>query len=349
MDSWNKMDDTKFENIYKIDRERLTQYYDRIKNQSIKTIDNITKFLNNQSIGASFKEVFNTLKYFEDKIVDGKGLLDLAFEWLRAQKIRLEYKKYLIRAQYPNNDLCLAVDDCIYRFFLDYDHFIRKLFKKEVREHNFSALYEIFFSPFDKKSLIIEDIVQNHMHNIPTHYCGSVKIDTRVMTLREGLSNILVKDYETVLFARKEEEQTRKCQIPNQFKQAQEITCEFNGTNIERIIKTYCFNKLEIQPKIIEGSITNFLNSYFKFGTFYVFEEFKDLLIKNLADYINSGLTEKIKPSYSIEIIKNNIYDSMKEFSSINQNKRLDGSAWVNDLKPVLNKFLEEFYGNLFN
>jgi len=259
------MDDTEFENIYKIDRVRLSQYYERIKNNSkeIKPINNIAKFLNNQSIGASFKEVFNTLKYFEDKIVDGKGLLDLAFEWLRAQKIRLEYKKYLIRAQYPNNDLCLAVDDSIYRFFLDYDHYIRKLFKKEVREHNFSALYEIFFSPFDKKSLIIEDIVQNHMHNIPTHYCGSVKIDTRVMTLREGLSNIIVKDYENVLFARKEEEKTKNCQTSTQFKQTPEISCEFNGTNIERIIKTYCFNKLEILPKTLEGSITNFLNSYF--------------------------------------------------------------------------------------
>ena len=345
------MDDIKFENIYKIDKERLTKYYERIKNQSRETrvIDNITKFLNNQSIGSSFSEVFNTLKYFEDKIVKGKELLDLAFEWLRAQNIRLEYKKYLIRAQYPNHNLSLAVDDCIYRFFIDYDNYIRKLFKKEVREHNFSALYEIFFSPFDEKSLIIEEIVQKHIHNIPTHYCGSVKIDTRIMTLREGLSNIIVKDYENVLFARKEEEQMKKCQIPKQFEQPQKISCEFNGTNLERIIKTYCFNKLEIQPKAIESSINNFLNSYFKFGTFYVFDEFKDLMIQNLAEYITSGLTEKIKNSYSTEKIKKYFSDSMEEFSSLNQNKRLDGSAWVNDLKPVLSKYLKEFCDNLFN
>ena len=345
------MDDTEFESIYKIDRERLSQYYERITKQSkeVQAINNIAKFLNNQSIGESYNEVFNTLKYFEDKIIEEKKLLDLAFEWLRAQKIRLAYKKYLIRAQYPNNDLCLAVDDCIYRFFLDYDCFIRKLFKKEVREHNFCALYEIFFSPFDKKNLIIEDIVQNHMHNIPTHYCGNVKIDTRVMTLREGLSNIIVKDYENVLYARKEEEEIKSYHVSTQFKQTREISCEFDGTNIERIIKTYCFNKLEIQPKTLEGSIINFLNSYFKFGTFYVFEEFKDLLIHNLAEYINSGLTDKVKSSDSIEIIKKDISDFIKEFSSKNQNTRLDGSAWVNDLKSILTQFLKEFYSNLFN
>ncbi len=345
------MENTRFENIYKIDRKRLTQYYERIKSHSkdAKTIDNIAKFLNNQSIGASYEEVFNTLKYFEDKIVEENSLLDLAFEWLRAQKIRLEYKKYLIRAQYPNNNLCLAVDDGIYRFFLEYDQYIRKLFKKTVREHNFSALYEIFFSPFDKKSLIIEDIVENHMHNIPTHYCGSLKIDTRILTLREGLSNIIVKDYEQVLFARKEEQRTKNCQVSTHFNHKHENSCEFNGTNIERIIKTYCFNKLEIQPKTLESSITYFLNSYFKFGTFYLFEDFIDLLIKNLAEYINSGLTEKIKSSYSIESIKTTISFSLKEFSSVNQNKRLDGSAWVKDLSPVLTKFLKDFYCNLFN
>ena len=117
------MEDMEFENKYRIDKERLSNYYERIKNQSKEKglIDHITNFLINQSISSSFEDVFDTLAYFEDKIVEGQGLLDLAFEWIRAQKIRVEYKKYLIRAQYPTNDLCLAVDDCIYRFFLSYD------------------------------------------------------------------------------------------------------------------------------------------------------------------------------------------------------------------------------------
>jgi len=102
------MEEAKLEIVYKIDKERLLNYYNRIKNQNKEAllIGNITTFLNNQSIGSSYEEVFNTLKFFEDKLAKGKGLLDLAFEWIRAHKIRLEYKKYLIRAQYPNNDLC---------------------------------------------------------------------------------------------------------------------------------------------------------------------------------------------------------------------------------------------------
>jgi hypothetical protein len=161
------MEGIEFENVYKIDKARLSKYYERIKSQNkeLLAIENITNFLVNQSIGSSFDEVFSTLNYFEDKIVERKNLLDLAFEWIRAQKIRLEYKKYLIRAQYPNNDLSLAVDDCIYRFFLDYDNYIRKLFKTEVREHNFSALYDIFFSPFDKKGLM-KDIFITSQHII---------------------------------------------------------------------------------------------------------------------------------------------------------------------------------------
>ena len=229
----------KFENKYKIDRERLSNYYERIKNQGKEKglIEHITNFLINQSISSSFEEVFDTLAYFEDKIVEGQGLLDLAFEWIRAQKIRLEYKKYLIRAQYPTNDLCLAVDDCLYRFFLSYDEYIRNLFKKDIREHNFSALYEIFFNTFDEKSLIIEDIVQKHIHNIPSHYYGSNKINTNIMTLRQGLSNIVVKDYVNVLSARKEEEILNRAPVSKQKEHTYQFADEFEGSNLERIIK----------------------------------------------------------------------------------------------------------------
>jgi len=222
-----------FESRYKIDKERLSKYYERIKSHDKEKglVDHITNFLINQSISSSFEEVFDTLKYYEDKIVEGRGLLDLAFEWIRAQKIRLEYKKYLIRAQYPTNDLCLAVDDCLYRFFLSYDEYIRNLFKKDIREHNFSALYEIFFNTFDEKSLIIEDIVQKHIHNIPSHYYGSNKINTNVMTLRQGLSNIIVKDYVNVLSARKEEE------VSNSIPVSKKIIDESEDSNLEKIIK----------------------------------------------------------------------------------------------------------------
>jgi hypothetical protein len=348
------MEEAKLEIVYKIDKERLLNYYNRIKNQNKEAllIGNITKFLNNQSIGSSYEEVFNTLKFFEDKLAKGKGLLDLAFEWIRAHKIRLEYKKYLIRAQYPNNDLCLAIDDCIYKFFLKYDKYIRiLLFKKDIREHNISALYEIFFSPFNSKNLKIEDILQKHMHNIPTHYCGANKINTRIMTLREGLSNIIVKDYENVLFSRNDSQHIKESKfqkISKSLKYKRKISCEFNGSNIERIIKTYCFNKMEIPSKVIESSITNFLNSYLKFGIFFKFDEFKDLLIQNLAEFINSGLTGKVKEFYPIEKLKKLILNTIDEFRSIHKIKELDGSAWVYDLKPVLKEFLINFFDNLF-
>ena len=233
------MEDKEFESRYKIDKERLSKYYERIKNYGKEkgSIDHISNFLINQSIGSSFEEVFDTLKYYEDKIVEGQELLDLALEWIRAHKIRLEYKKYLIRAQYPTNELRLAVDDCIYRFFLSYDKYIRKLFKKEIREHNFSALYEIFFNTFDKKSLIIDDIVQKHIHNIPSHYYGPNKINTNIMTLRHGLSNIIVKDYVNVLSARKEEEALNIKLVSKRIDPDNQLAEEFEGSNLERIIK----------------------------------------------------------------------------------------------------------------
>ena len=232
------MEDMEFESKYRIDKKRLSKYYERIKNQGKEKglIDLITNFLINQSIGSSFEEVFDTLTYFEDKIIEGQGLLDLAFEWIRAQKIRLEYKKYLIRAQYPTNDLCLAVDDCIYRFFLSYDEYIRNLFKKDIREHDFSALYEIFFNTFDEKSLIIEDIVEKHIHNIPSHYYGSNKINTNVMTLRQGLSNIVVKDYVNVLSARKEEEILNMAPVSKRVIHTKHPSDEFEDSHLERII-----------------------------------------------------------------------------------------------------------------
>ena len=143
--------DLKFENRYKIDKERLISYYNRIKRQSSKDdqdeLSMIAKFLLNQSIGSSYNDIYDILLYFKDKIIVGKSLLDFAIEWIRAQKIRLEYKKYLIRAQYPQNNLALAIDDCIFRFFLDIDKYLRTLIKQNIQEYNFSTLYEIFFSP----------------------------------------------------------------------------------------------------------------------------------------------------------------------------------------------------------
>ena len=203
------MEKINIEEIYKIEKDKLLRYYDRIKGQfkSSGPTQIIAKFLINQSIGSNYNEVYDTLLYFRDKLADGKELLDLAFEWIRAQKIRLEYKKYLIRAQYPYNNLSLAVDDCIFKFFQEYDRYIRNLLKKDIREHNLSALYEIFFSPYESKNLNIQDILERHIDKVPTHHLEMEKINTNVIVLRSGLSIIVIKEYEDVLFARKEEKQ----------------------------------------------------------------------------------------------------------------------------------------------
>jgi hypothetical protein len=126
------------------------------------------------------------------------------------------------------------------------------------------------------------------------------------------------------------------------------ISREFNGTNIERILKTYGFNKIPIEIKALENSVTNFLNSYFEFGIFFKFNDFKDVLIRNLSEYMHSGLIEKLKEIHTVENIKMSISEIIKEFRELHKIEELDGLAWTNDLKPVLIKYLRDFCDNLF-
>jgi hypothetical protein len=334
------MECIEFENRYKIDKERLISYYNRIKRQ-FKDQDQlimVAKFLFNQSIGSSYKDSYDILLYFKDKIIIGKSLLDFAIEWVRAQKIRLEYKKYLIRAQYPKNNLALAIDDCIFRFFLDIDKYLRTLIKNDIQEYNFSALYEIFFSPYDTKNLNIEDILLRHMHNVPTHYHGSNKIKVNIIILRSALSNLIVKDYEDVLFSRKEEEAMKYKQLDKKINSnsKKKKIYEFNGSLLERMIKTYCINKKEIFPSEIEKAVGQFLSSYLRFGSFYKFAEFKDAMTKCFAEDIICGLTESKKNQIQKNHLESTISNALMEYSKINSDLELDGQALKNDLTPIL-------------
>ncbi|MBY8980305.1 MAG: hypothetical protein KGD72_07930 [Candidatus Lokiarchaeota archaeon] len=327
-----------FEKRYKIDKERLISYYSRIKRQfkDQDQLSMIAKFLVNQSIGSSYDDIYGILLYFKDKIVNGKSLLDFAIEWIRAQKIRLEYKKYLIRAQYPQNNLALAIDDCIFRFFLDIDKYLRTLLKKKIQEYNFSALYEIFFSPYDTKNLNIEDILLRHMHNVPTHFQGSMKINVNVIILRSALSNLIVKDYEDVLFSRKEEEAMKSKQLNENVKSKKKIIYEFNGSLLERMIKTYCIGKKQIFPSEIEKAVSQFLSSYLRFGSFYKFAEFKDNMTKCFAEDIICGLTDNKKSLIQKNHLEPAISKALLEFNKINCDLELDGLALKNDLTPIL-------------
>ena len=344
------MEEIDFEELYKIEKDKLMRYYERIKNQFrfSDPIKIVSKFLINQSIGSNFTDVHETLLYFYDKLAEGKEILDLAFEWIRAQKIRLEYKKYLIRAQYPNDSLSLAVDDCLFKFFLQYDNFMRNLLKNDVREHNFSALYEIFFSPYESKSLNIKDILERHIDNVPTHFQGIEKINTNIMILRSGLSVIIVKDYVNVLQSRKEEKLKREQKFAKQKRAKLQQENNFEGLLLERMIKTFCISKKEISDKEIENAVSQFLSSYFKFGSLYSFEEFKELLIQNLAADIYSGLNERLKKKNKVDNIKYLILNIITLFRKTNTAKKLDGLAWKRDLTDILKTFVIKFLSTMF-
>ncbi|KKN03055.1 hypothetical protein LCGC14_1111570 [marine sediment metagenome] len=344
------MEEIDFEELYKIEKDKLMRYYERIKNQFrfSDPIKIVSKFLINQSIGSNFTDVHETLLYFYDKLAEGKEILDLAFEWIRAQKIRLEYKKYLIRAQYPNDSLSLAVDDCLFKFFLQYDNFMRNLLKNDVREHNFSALYEIFFSPYESKSLNIKDILERHIDNVPTHFQGIEKINTNIMILRSGLSVIIVKDYVNVLQSRREEKLKREQKFAKQKRAKLQQENNFEGLLLERMIKTFCISKKEISDKEIENAVSQFLSSYFKFGSLYSFEEFKELLIQNLAADIYSGLNERLKKKNKVDNIKYLILNIITLFRKTNTAKKLDGLAWKRDLTDILKTFVIKFLSTMF-
>ena len=336
------MECIEFENKYKIDKERLISYYNRIKRQfrDQDQLSMMAKFLFNQSIGSSYEDNYGILLYFKDKIIIEKSLLDFAIEWIRAQKIRLEYKKYLIRAQYPQNNLALAIDDCIFRFFLDIDKYLRTIMKKNIQEYNFSALYEIFFSPYDTKNLNIEDILLRHMHNVPTHFHGSNKINVNIIILRSALSNLIVKDYEDVLFSRNEEEAMKNKQLNEIIKSKKEIICEFKGSLLERMIKTFCISKKQIVHSEIEKSVSQFLSSYLRFGSFYKFAEFKDNMTKSFAEDIICGLTDNKKNQIQKNHLESAISNALLEFNKINYDIELDGLALKNDLTPILKEIV---------
>jgi len=341
-----------FENRYKIDKERLISYYSRIKRQFKEDQDQlsmIAKFLVNQSIGSSYDDIYGILLYFKDKIKIGKSLLDFAIEWIRAQKIRLEYKKYLIRAQYPQNNLALAIDDCIFRFFLDIDTYLRTLIKDDIQEYNFSALYEIFFSPYDTKNLNIDDILLRHMHNVPTHFQGSKKINVNIIILRSALSNLIVKDYEDVLFSRKEEEAMKNKQLDKKINSKKKIIYEFNGALLERMIKTYCISKKEIFPSEIEKAVSQFLSSYLRFGSFYKFAEFKDVMTKCFAEDIIRGLTDNKKNLIQKNHLESAISKALMKFNKKYYDSELDGQALKNDLTPILKDIITHLLNNNFN
>ncbi len=188
------MENKSFEQIYKIDKKRLNISYERIRNQSpdLPQTEIVAKFLLSQSVGNSYSQVLIVLNYYKEKIRENVSILDLAFEWLRGQNIRFEFKKHLNQAQYPN--LELAIDDCIFLFFLQYDRHLRRLLKEDIKEYEVSALYETFFSP-ESKSINLIKVLQEQKSIVPTFFKETKRIDTSIITLRNGILDVIKEEY----------------------------------------------------------------------------------------------------------------------------------------------------------
>jgi hypothetical protein len=334
------MEEIKFSKLYNFDKQRLHSNFERIQNlyKDLNSIEIIAKFLFNQSIGGSISEISDVLNYFQEKLSKDKTLLDFAFEWIRAYKIRLEYKKYINLSSYSTYNI--ALDDTIFVFFLRYDEYLRTIFKNTMPEYEFSTLYRIFFTPKQSNPINITTLLEKNKKKVPTIVIDGERIDTKIFTLREGLSEMIKEDFHEGL--------PSDIKIIKYGKEAEknDLEKDFDGTMIERLIKFYCFQKREIDTKEFTMAINQFLSSYFQFGTFYEFNEFKVKLISSFINYISSGLTEDYK-DYPIENLKNELSSLLEDFGNRLKQVRLKGKAWTEDLKPLLQYSIEKFVEQL--
>ncbi|MFX1575272.1 MAG: hypothetical protein ACFFB0_21260 [Promethearchaeota archaeon] len=335
------MEEIQFNKLYKIDKERLSSNFQRIQNlnKDLNLKEVIAKFLDNQSIGNQKDQILEILNYFENKLSNDKELLDVAFEWIRANKIRLEYKKYIILNNYKS--YTTALDDAIFLFFLKYDKYLRELFKSDMEEYEFCTLYQIIFNLKQSESINFIALLEKNKTKIPSVIILGKKYNTTIHTLREGLSDMIKNDYNEGLPSNiKIINYGKKRTIENA------IDRDFDGTMVERLIKFYCFQRREIDKKEFTMAINQFLSSYFQFGLFYNFNEFKEKLVSSFIDYIYSGLTENYADQ-SIDSLKNEFSLAIEEFEKNLKQPVLKGKAWIEDLKPILQNFIEKFVNSL--
>ena len=329
------MEKIKFKQALKIDEERLLWNYKRITRmfKNSDQVEIITKFLINQSVGFSPDRIIDILNYYKPKIIKDKSLLDFAFEWVRANKIRFDYKKFINLGTYKDHEC--AIDDAIFLFFLDYDKYIREFFIKDISEIEICALYEIFFNPNQLDSTSMNVFLEKKELRVHTIFKGKEKVNTSIFTLREGLSSMIKKDYNELHSSKvqiKSRQQIKKLKAPS-------TIAKFDGTILERLIKSYCFNKQKIGEKELEKSISSFLSSFLKFGQFYEYEDFKERLIKNLTESLYSGLPE----NHKFDLLDILISDRLYNFEKTLKNQKLDGLAWIKDLNSILKEIVIKF------
>jgi hypothetical protein len=294
--------------------------------KNLKPTEIIAKFLINQSVGFSPDGIIEILNYYKPKIRKDRSLVDFAFEWVRANRIRFDYKKFINLGTYEDQNC--AIDDSIFLFFLDYDKHIRDLLIKEISEREICALYEIFFNPYQVDSTNIDVFLRKKEFRVHTVFKGEERVNTSIFTLREGLSAMIKKDYNELNSSKvenKTEEQINDNNISTTIN-------EFDGSMLERLIKSYRFTKQKIIEKELENSISRFLSSFFKFGQFYNYKDFKDEMTQNLKDSWCCG-TENNPNDESLDIL---ISNNLLNYEKMVEKKELDGLAWVKDLTPIL-------------
>lgn len=194
----------KFDDLYKINRERFLDNYRVTENILKSTEKNKVKIIaqwlvDNQSVGPSQESNVEIINYYSKYLKKDKTLLDFALEWIRAQKIRSRYMLHLIKTHFPSDNSNLVIDYFISSFFLKYNKILRDLFKDIIQEYELSALLEILFASEREQNFIFENHMEKHKNNpqCPTLFKGSERIDTSILTLRSGLANIIKRDYES--------------------------------------------------------------------------------------------------------------------------------------------------------
>ena len=336
--------------LYPIDEERLSEYYERIKKKYSKKspIEIGASFLISQSIGSNESEIIPILKYFQEKNFFGSRLIDFIFEWIRAQRIRLEYKKYLIRTDYPKNSEKLAIDDCISRFFVIYDKYIRSVIDTQMPDYILATLYSIFFRDYSNK-LNFSQILKKYKDKLPPDLFEDISIDA--YALRLSISDIIARDYKRVVVSR-QAENGEKLESDNRMKKPKGRKVkdrEFKCSLLEKTIKTYFIKKEKIEPKSIDNASTQLLNTYFKSGELYRFLDFYQVLIDSLTNTIYDSLTDEFKELYHKDRLRKLIRDIVVSVKDVEEREVLDGIAWINDLKPILNQLITIIFKKVIN
>jgi hypothetical protein len=91
------------------------------------------------------------------------------------------------------------------------------------------------------------------------------------------------------------------------------------------------------------------LNTYFKSGELYRFLDFFQILIDALTNTIYDSLTDEFKELYLKDRLRKLIRDIVVSVKDVEEREVIDGIAWINDLKPILNQLFSILFEKVVN